>query len=181
MYYHIDGGRDHGAGQLTSYIGRDEHQLRNRRGETLSEQERETFIERSQEYDYERQIIISPERGDELSERELSLGARRSMREFCRDRPSAEYVYAVHQDTEHPHAQIAVTGQKSDLWTDQDDLDRLKERAREQFREQQRTRTRQRHTERQQERERRREQQRERDKRRDRNSDRGRSDAGGRF
>ena len=155
MYYHIDTGRDHGAGQLTSYIGRDDHQLRNRRGEPLNREEREEFIERSQKYEYERQIIISPEHGDELSRQELSLGARRSMREFCRDRPSAEYVYAVHEDTEHPHAQVAVTGQKSDLWTDQDDLDRLKDRAREQFREQQRTRTRERHEERQQERDRR--------------------------
>lgn len=175
MYYHIDGGRDHGAAQLTSYIGRDDHQLRNRRGEELTEEEREQFIERSKEYQYERQIIISPENGDELSRQELSLGARRSMREFSRDRPSAEYVYAVHQDTEHPHAQIAVTGQKSDLWTDQDDLDRLKERAREQFREKQRTQTRQRHEQRQQERE----QRQERDHGRDR--DRGRSRSGGQF
>jgi TfoX/Sxy family transcriptional regulator of competence genes len=175
MYYHIDGGRDHGAGQLTSYIGRDDHQLRNRRGETLTEEEREQFIERSKQYQYERQIIISPEHGDELSRQELSVGARRSMREFSRDRPSAEYVYAVHQDTEHPHAQIAVTGQKSDLWTDQDDLDRLKERAREQFREKQRTQTRERHKQRQQERE----QPQKRDRGRDR--DRGRSRSGGRF
>jgi TfoX/Sxy family transcriptional regulator of competence genes len=171
MYYHIDGGRDHGAGQLTSYIGRDDHQLRNRRGEKLTEEERDQFIERSKEYQYERQIIISPEHGDELSRQELSLGARRSMREFSRDRPSAEYVYAVHQDTEHPHAQIAVTGQKSDLWTDQDDLDRLKERAREQFREKQRTQTRERHEQRQQERE----------QRQERDRDRGRSRSGGRF
>jgi hypothetical protein len=179
MYYHIDGGRDHGAGQLTSYIGRDDHQLRNRRGEPLDEEEREQFIERSKQYQYERQIIISPERGDELSRQELSVGARRSMREFSRDRPSAEYVYAVHQDTEHPHAQIAVTGQKSDLWTDQDDLDRLKERAREQFREKQRTQTRQRHEQRQQEREQQRERGHDRDEQRDR--DRGRSRSGGRF
>ena len=177
MYYHIDTGRDHGAGQLTSYIGRDDHQLRNRRGEKLDKQEREKFIERSQKYEYERQIIISPENGDELSKRELSLGARRSMREFCRDRPSAEYVYAVHQDTEHPHAQIAVTGQKSDLWTNQDDLNRLKERAREQFREQQRTRTRERHQERRQQRERRHD--RSRDPRPERDRDRG-SPSGGR-
>jgi TfoX/Sxy family transcriptional regulator of competence genes len=179
MYYHIDGGREHGAGQLTSYIGRDDHQLRNRRGKKLGDDEREKFIERSQQYEYERQIIISPEHGDELSREQLSLGARRSMREFCRDRPSAEYVYAVHQDTEHPHAQIAVTGQKSDLWTDQDDLDRLKERAREQFRERQRARTRQRHKQRQQEREQQRERGPDRDKQRDR--DRGRSRSGGRF
>lgn len=176
MYYHIDTGRDHGAGQLTSYIGRDDHQLRNRRGEKLDEQEREQFIDRSQEYQYERQIIISPENGDELSKQELSLGARRSMREFCRDRPSADYVYAVHDDTEHPHAQVAVTGQKSDLWTDQDDLDRLKERAREQFREKQRARTRERHKERQQHREQRQERGRDRDTQRDRDI----SDPGGR-
>jgi Zn-finger nucleic acid-binding protein len=175
MYYHIDGGRDHGAGQLTSYIGRDDHQLRNRRGEKLDDKEREKFIGRSQEYEYERQIIISPERGDELSKEQLSLGARRSMREFCRSRPSADYVYAVHQDTEHPHAQIAVTGQKSDLWTDQEDLDRLKERAREQFREKQRTQTRDRHKDRE------RQPKRERGHDRDTQRDHDRSRSGGEF
>ena len=173
MYYHIDGGRDHGAGQLLSYIGRDDHQLHNRRGEPLTDTEREQFIERSREYEYERQIIISPEHADELSTEQLSLGTRRSMREFCRDRPSADYVYAVHQDTEHPHTQIAVTGQKSDLWTDQDDLNRLKERAREQFREPQRTRTRERHRSHKPERER--------EIQRDRDQSRGHSPSGGRF
>lgn len=181
MYYHIDGGRDHGAAQLTSYIGRDDHQLRNRRGEPLSDTEREQFIERSRQYEYERQIIISPEHADELSTEQLSVGARRSMREFCQDRPSADYVYAVHQDTEHPHAQIAVTGQKSDLWTDQDDLNRLKERAREQFREPQRTRTRERHKQRQQDRQRSHDSERERETHRDRDQSRGHSPSGGRF
>jgi len=161
MYYHIDTGRARGAGQLVSYLGRENHKLRNRRGEQLTEKERERFVERSQAYEYERQIIISPERGDELSKEQLSLGARRSMREFVRDRPSAEYVYAVHQDTEHPHAQIAVTGQKSDLWTDQEDLEQLKDRAREQFRERERRRTRDRQRDREREQEHERDQERE--------------------
>jgi len=189
MYYHIDYGRDHGAARLVSYIGRGDHQLRNRRGEPLRDAERKQFVERSQQYEYERQIIISPEHGDELSTEQLSLGARRSMREFCRDRPSAEYVYAVHRDTDHPHVQIAVTGQKSDLWTDQSDLTRLKDHAREQFRERQRGRVRHRQKERQQERERSAgrehtpdlEPDQQDDRNRERDRDRGQSRSGGRF
>jgi len=40
------------------------------------------------------------------------------MSEFCKDRNTATYCYAIHRDTDHPHAQVALTGTKRDLWMD---------------------------------------------------------------
>jgi hypothetical protein len=183
MYWHADGGRSHGADQLLSYLSRDEHELRNRRGERMSERETERFIERSEDYGHERQIILSPERGDELSTEQLSLSARKSMREFCRERPSTDYCYAVHRDTEHPHVQVAVTGEKQDLWIERDELKQRRREARQHFREperereRERTRAQERERDREQERTRAREQgqERERDPERQPDSERERS------
>ena len=150
MYLEFDTGRDRDAAQLLDYLDRErEHGrgLHNRYGESMSQREIERFIERSQEYDYERQVIISPEFGDALSDAEMSLATRETMQEFVRDRPTATYCYAIHRDTEHPHAQVALTGSKTDLWTDQEDLDRTKERASERFRERELRRTRERQAE----------------------------------
>lgn len=43
----------------------------------------------------ERQIILSPERGDEFTTDQLNLSARKSMREFCRERPSTGRTTAM--------------------------------------------------------------------------------------
>lgn len=144
MYWHADSGRSHSADQLLSYLSRDEHELRNRRGERMSEREVERFTERSEEYGYERQVILSPERGDELTTDQLSLSARKSMREFCRDRPSTDYCYAIHRDTDHPHVQVAITGEEQDLWIEREELEQRRREARQHFREPERERERER-------------------------------------
>jgi hypothetical protein len=176
MYFEVDGGRQQGASQLLSYIAcepdadrdheqepdRDRTRLYNRSGDEMSDREIQRFIDRSKQYEYERQAIISPEFGDELSNEELSLATRETMSELVGDQPTATYCYAIHRDTDHAHAQVALTGSKRDLWTDQDDLDRAKERAIEQTREREIRRERERHREREQERERQRENRRER-------------------
>ena len=167
MYLEIDTGRDHGASQLLDYLDREREQgrgLRNRYGERMDQREIQRFIQRSEEYEYERQVIISPEFGEALSDDEMSLATRETMREFVKDRPTATYCYAIHRDTDHPHAQVALTGSKTDLWTDQDDLDRTKERAKDRFRERELRR----------ERERDRQHQRDRSPEREREPDRGR-------
>lgn len=120
-----------GAGQLVSYISRDAHELRNRSGEQMTGEEVEEFIDRSEEYEYEEQWVLSPAHGEHLSDEELSLAARKTMSEHVADRPTATYCYAIHRDTENPHVQVAMTGEKRDLWTEQEDLDRVRERARE--------------------------------------------------
>lgn len=129
--------REHGAGDLLNYIDK-EQGLENRFGEEMSEAEKEAFIEQSEEYDFERQVIISPEHGDDLSNEEFSRYARRVMSDFCQDRPTATYCYAIHRDTEHPHVQVALTGTKRDLWMDKQDCWKLRDRAHEVFHDQRR-------------------------------------------
>jgi len=142
MHWDLDGGRDHGAGKLLRYINRSQERgkkrergLRNRYGEPMSDEERTEFIERSRDYSHEKQLVLSPANGHELSVEELSRMARRNVSDLVADRPSADYCYAIHRDTEHPHVQVALTGTISDLYVSPDERDRHRERAREQFRE----------------------------------------------
>ena len=51
--------REHGAGDLVEYLDKEDG-LRNRLGEQMSDEEIQAFIEKSEVYDFERQIIISP-------------------------------------------------------------------------------------------------------------------------
>jgi hypothetical protein len=127
--------REQGAGDLVEYLDKEDG-LRNRLGEQMSDEEIQAFIEKSEAYDFERQIIISPENGDRLSDEELSRYTRKVMSEFCTDRQTATYCYAIHRDTDHPHTQVAVTGTKRDLWMDREDCEWLRETATEQFHEQ---------------------------------------------
>jgi hypothetical protein len=143
--------REAGAGPLLSYIGRENHELQNRRGERMSGEEIEEFVAKSENHQYQEQWIISPEHGENLSEEELSLAARKTMSQHTENRPTAGYCYAVHRDTDHPHVQVAMTGEKADLWTDENDLDRVRENAREQFREREHEREREREQERENE------------------------------
>jgi hypothetical protein len=162
--------RESGAGQLLSYISRDPHELRDRSGERLSGEDVEEFIERSEQHEYEEHWVLSPDHGESLTDDELSLAARKTMSDHVGDRPTATYCYAIHRDTENPHVQVAVTGEKRDLWTDQQDLDAVRDRAREHTRE----REHQHERARAEKRERERESRRERDQERDRDRDRGR-------
>lgn len=171
MFWRMDSGRDHGAGKLMSYISRDAHELRDRYGNEMDERDKQQFIERSEDYGHEKQVILSPERGDELTDREMSLAVRKSMSEFTDGRPSTDYCFAIHRDTEHPHAQVALTGTREDLYAEIEERRQTRDRAREHFREEERARERERRLER----ERGRERQQEREKERDRDRGYGRS------
>jgi len=96
----------------------------------MSDEEIEAFIEKSEEYEFEREVIISPQNGTDLSDDQFSLYTRQVMSEFCKDRNTATYCYAIHRDTDHPHAQVALTGTKRDLWMDKEDCEQLRERPR---------------------------------------------------
>lgn len=129
--------REHGARDLLEYLNK-EQGLENRFGEKMSNEEIEAFIEKSEDYEFEREIIISPENGTDLSDDQFSLYTRQVMSEFCKDRNTATYCYAIHRDTDHPHSQVALTGTKRDLWMDKEDCEQLRERAQEQFSDQHR-------------------------------------------
>lgn len=124
--------REHDARNLVEYLDK-EHGLQDRTGEQMSEEDIEAFIEESEEFEFERQIIISPQNGDRITDREFSHYTRRVMSEYCTDRQTATYCFAIHRDTDHPHTQVALTGTKRDLWMDKADCVELRERAHEHF------------------------------------------------
>jgi len=117
-----------GAGALVDYISRD-NELLNAAGEQMEPAEIQEFIDQSEEYEMGRQVTISPEDGNDLSDAELSLLGRRTMNELVEDRPTATYCYAIHRDTENDHVQVAMTGEKRDLWMDRDDCQELRQSA----------------------------------------------------
>jgi len=104
--------REHGARNLVEYLDK-EKGLENRAGEEMSDEEIEAFIEKSEEYEFEREVIISPQNGTDLSDDQFSLYTRQVMSEFCKDRNTATYCYAIHRDTDHPHAQVAPDGDET--------------------------------------------------------------------
>jgi hypothetical protein len=130
--------RREGAGDLVRYIERgDDRDLRNEAGRSLSDREVDRFVRRSEERGFSRSVVLSvPDHADEnprLSGRQVERETRRTMNEQLRDAPSARYVYGIHEDTDHRHAHIALTGSERDLAWDRDDLERLRERANERF------------------------------------------------
>lgn len=145
--------REHGAGDLVQYIGRDGHTVRDRAGREISEERKQRFIEKSENYGFEREFIISPENGNDLNEREIGREARVTMEDFVQERPTADYVYAVHDDTETRHVHVAMTGNRSDLHMDRDDIENVREKANERMVQRERYRRRQQEKRRQQERE----------------------------
>ena len=150
--------RRDGAGDLVRYIERgDDRDLRNEAGRSLSDREVDRFIDRSQQRGFTRSVVLSiPDHADEnpwLSDRQVERETRQTMNDQLRDAPGARYVYGVHEDTDHRHAHIALTGPERDLTWTRDDLDRLRERADERFIERHRDRPLDREREREQNRE----------------------------
>jgi hypothetical protein len=128
--------RETGADDLLNYMDREETPLRSAHGQPLSDPEREAFIEKSRKHEFVRDMIVSPENGQDLSARELSQGVRSTMNDFLEDRPTASYIYALHEDTEHPHAHVALTGERRDLYMNREDIDQVRDHANEQLVEQ---------------------------------------------
>jgi hypothetical protein len=131
-----------GAGDLVQYIERGaDRGLRDETGRRLSDEDRYRFVRRSEEREFTRSVVLSvPEHAEaDLSDRAMERETRRTMNEQLRDAPSARYAYGIHEDTNHRHAHIAITGNEHDLTWDRDDLDHLRERANERFIEQQRS------------------------------------------
>lgn len=124
------------ASNLVDYIQRDRSQdrvrnvdLQNPAGRELSDTERDQFVEKSRHYDFQRHMIVSPDPDGQYTPQEVSDRTREFMNQEIGQQPSAEYVYAVHRDTEFPHAHVAITGRKPELEMDRAEIERLRERA----------------------------------------------------
>lgn len=124
--------RGTGAGDLLTYISREgDLPVRDRAGRELTDTRETRFLEKSERHQFNRHLIISPENGNDLTARELGRETRHTLEDFTEGRPSATYTYTVHQDTEHPHVHVAMTGEKTDLYMDTDDIERVRSHANE--------------------------------------------------
>lgn len=125
---------DAGTEALTNYLQHDRQEVRDRTGRPMSESDLEAFNDKAAGK-RNRHIIISPRDHDDLSDRELDRGTRKYMSEMIEDRPTADYVYAIHDDKEHgKDVHIAMTANdKSDLEMYPDDIKRERTRAHEAY------------------------------------------------
>jgi len=128
--------RPGGAGNLVDYIQRDRSQdavqsvdVRNPSGRQLAESEVDRFVEKSQRFQFQRHLIVSPDPDGQYTPAEVSANTREVMNREFGQRPTTDYVYAVHRDTEFPHAHVAATGRESELEMDRSEINRLRERA----------------------------------------------------
>lgn len=128
--------RSNGAGNLVDYIQRDRSRdavqsvdVRNPTGRQLSDAEVDRFVEKSREFQFQRHLIVSPDPDGQYTPAEVSANTREVMNREFGQRPTTDYVYAVHRDTEFPHAHVAATGRKSELEMDRTEINRLRKRA----------------------------------------------------
>lgn len=128
--------RASGAGNLVDYIQRDRSQdavqnvdLRNPAGRELSEAEVTEFVDKSRDLNFQRHMIVSPDPSGQYTPQEVSEQTREFMNQEFGRQTTTKYVYAVHRDTEFPHAHVAVTGRQPELEMDRAEINRLRECA----------------------------------------------------
>ena len=128
--------RASGAGALVDYIQRDRSQdavrnvaIQNPNGRELSSAALDEFAEKSRNHDFQRHMIVSPDPTGQYTPQEVDERTREFMNRELGQQPTTEYVYAVHRDTEFPHAHVAVTGREQDVEMNRAEIDRLRERA----------------------------------------------------
>lgn len=78
-----------GAGDLLDYMEREDSPLRDRTGSRMTDGQREKFVEKSEKHQFERDIIISPENGEDMDRRDMGRATRQTMSEFVEDRPTS--------------------------------------------------------------------------------------------
>ncbi|GGK83236.1 relaxase/mobilization nuclease domain-containing protein [Haloarcula sebkhae] len=136
-----------GAGNLVDYIRRDREQdagatvdLRNPAGRELSDPEVDQFVDKSREFGFQRHLIVSPDPTGQYSPEEVQANTREVMNQEFARQPTTDYVYAVHQNTDFPHAHVAATGKQAELEMNLEDIREMSERAETAFEEPARTR-----------------------------------------
>ncbi|QIO25259.1 relaxase/mobilization nuclease domain-containing protein [Haloarcula sp. JP-L23] len=133
-----------GAGDLTRYIRRNRETdqqkvpLRDRTGRELSEDRIERFVAKSERFEFQRHLVVSPHPAAAYSPAEIDSNTREFMRAEFGHQPTTDYVYTVHDDSDIVHSHVAATGREVELRLDVDEIQRLRSRAREVFREPQR-------------------------------------------
>lgn len=138
MVYTSTSTRASGAGNLCGYVQRKRHahehvELHDLTGKDLSEEEIADFIERSETDGFERHVFLSTDPENDVSKAEIHEKTRNTMNRYIEDRPTASYVYGIHDDTEKLHSHVALRGEKRDLWHNGDDLEHLKIDAEREF------------------------------------------------
>jgi hypothetical protein len=96
-------------------------------GNDVTEASKNRFALAADEYDTARMATISPEDGQEMSDREHMTATHRAMREYTKDKYSIRYMAALHRDTDHDHVQLCMVGTPDDIEMDKDDLKGFKE------------------------------------------------------
>lgn len=124
------------ARALVDYIDREEHELKNRAGQTMTDEEREIFQARSEHYEFERHMIISPA-DDGYSDQELEEATRKSINNWFDDAETVDFCYTVHRDTDSAHTHVALTGDRDDLGMFPEEMNPFREQSEELFQEQQ--------------------------------------------
>lgn len=141
-----------GTEKLTNYLQHDGQAVRDRTGRPMSDKEIEQFNDTAAGR-RNRHIIVSPCDHEELSDRELDRATREYMSEMIEDRPTADYVYSVHDDKEDgKDVHIAMTAtDEQDLEMYPDDIRRERKQAHESYLEHGRDRAQEQEQEQQQE------------------------------
>ena len=124
--------RTSGASALVNYIEKDQP-LRNSAGRELSEREVNEFVRKSEQHQFERELQIVPNPYADVSQSQLERETRRYISQFVDEtHSSVRAAYAIHEDNGVLHAHVALTGRRSDLFMDAEDIsqarDRLEER-----------------------------------------------------
>lgn len=139
MVYTSTSTRSSGAGDLVEYVERERapeservviHDLS---GKELSQEEIDEFIEQSESDGFERHVFLSTDPENDVSVSEMHEKTQNVANRYVDDRPTASFVYGVHDDTDKLHSHVAFRGEKRDLWHDGDDLEELKIDAEREF------------------------------------------------
>lgn len=125
--------RYHGAHKLMDYCERKEdYTLKNRGGQEMSELGKEAFEAKSEYYQFERQMIISPR--DDRTDQEMEEMTRDSVNQYF-DGSTVDFCYSVHRDAEKGvHSHVVLTGETNDLYMNQSDIEEFNEQSKERFR-----------------------------------------------
>lgn len=99
---------------MVNYINKADG-VRNCYGDHMDEEERNEFVRKSKQNEFQRMITFSPPENHGLSDNEMQLHARQTMDEYLRDRPGVSYCFSIHRDTNVPHVQVAATGTNDSL------------------------------------------------------------------
>jgi hypothetical protein len=114
------------VGQFIDYLDKG-YEMEDCAGHEVTDQSKDRFAERADEFETARMATISPEDGDDLSDREHMTATHDAMREYTEDKYSVRYMAALHRDTDHDHVQLCMLGASDDIEMDKDDLEDFKQ------------------------------------------------------